>query len=506
MPDPKVGLYLRLSHEDEDGAKESQSITNQRTFLMQYLEKLGWTAAETYIDDGFTGTNFDRPAFQRMIWDIEERRIDTVITKDLSRLGRDYIEVGSYLQRYFPKMGVRYIAVSDGYDSQSSSGMNMAMPFLSVVNDMYAQDISRKVRNTLTARKQQGKFTGASAPFGYTKDPAERGHLLVDDQAAGIVEEIFRDFLLNGSVLGVAKRLTEQGVPTPSAYKGDVNTQSRFPGVWSDSMVRRILTNPTYIGTLTQNRTRKINYKVDKRENLPPDQWIMVEHTHTPVIDRTVFEKAQELLSVRSYSSRAGGGGHLLTGLAFCAECGSPMTYVRESETRTYMVCRGYRSMGRLRLCTAHCVREDLVLRAIRLKLRQMVQLLDLEALANAIRPDDGDGQRRRQIASIQRKIERCKQVSARLYQDRAAALLREQEFLELFEQNRAERTQLERQLEEYAQRDRLEEPAARYTEKIRQVLAFDTLERGILASLIERVFIHEDKTIQLEFCFSEPK
>ena len=505
MDAPKVGLYLRLSREDGDCEVESQSITNQRDFLQQYVEQRSWAVVDIYIDDGYTGTNFDRPAFQRLLQDIEGKIIDTVITKDLSRLGRDQINTMYYYQIYFPQKQVRYIAVTEGMDTASGNNNDLMLPFLAAANDFYTADISRKVRVALNTRKNNGYFIGSQAPLGYQKNPQQKGHLIPDPETAAIVQLIFQTYLSCGSVIGTAKALTQRGIPTPSECKGTAPTQARFPGVWNENIVRRILTNPTYIGNLTQNRSRKVGYKVDKKINLSQEKWITIPNTHQAIISTEQFIQVQETLAVRSYMPR-GGEGHLLTGLAFCADCGAPMTYMRESDTRTYMVCQGYRRGGRLGLCTAHCMREDFVIETIRQQLKMFAQQLDAEALGKSIVWNESRQQNRRQLDTVLRKLEANKKVSQSLYSDKVTGVLTEREFKEFFDQSRRERERLEQDVQALTAYLEDRDAQEQIWQQLRAILDFQELDRGTLTALIERVLIHEEKEIEIRFKFRKPE
>jgi len=505
MPEPKVGLYLRLSRDDER-AGESMSIENQRSFLTQYTERYGWQIVSEYCDDGYSGTNFDRPGFQRMLTDIEAGRINTVITKDLSRLGRDQIYTSYYYQMYFPKKRVRYIAVSEGIDTTEGGASNALLPFLTAANDFYTADISRKVRTALITRKREGKFIGSSPPIGYQKDPNCHGQLIVDPAGADTVRCIFDAYLSIGSVIGVAKHLTESGVPTPSQRKGSTPTQVRSSGVWNDTMVRRILTNPTYAGHLTQHRGEKINYKLDQRRSFPPEQWIVVPNTHEAIVSQEEFKRVQEMLSIRSYRSRTGGATHLLTGLAFCADCGAPMSYTRNKEGRVYMVCQSFRKGGRLHLCSAHSVREDRVIDAIRHELRILAQALDEARLQkDTLAYDRGTSQLEQQIQQTRKTLEQMNMVLDRLYQDHACELITEDEFRSLLERNRDNRTKqeqlLKHQEDKLLQADNTQEVSA----LVRQMLQFETLDRTTIVALIDRVLIYQDKRIEIQFRFTSP-
>ncbi len=375
----RAGLYLRLSR--EDGEQTSQSIASQRALLTRYAGEHGLSVAGIYIDDGWSGTTFDRPGFRRMLADIEAGKVDTVLTKDLSRLGRDYIQTGHYIERYFPSRGIRYIAVGDHIDTAQEEGTLRFAPFLNVINDLYAADISRKVRLALTARRNAGRFIGAFAPYGYRK--GEDGILLIDPETAVNVRKLYRDFLIHGSVLGTAKRMTEWGIPTPSAWRRGNDVGDKTHNVWSEQTVRRILTNPTYSGHLTQNRSRKLSYKLDRRVLLPSSEWITVPHTHEAIVTQMEFDCVQSILAARSYR-KSRGESHMLTGLVYCADCGAPMTCVRESETRTYLVCQGYRRGGRLHLCTGHWVREDRLKDQLRNVLTALADMEKTECLSFA--------------------------------------------------------------------------------------------------------------------------
>lgn len=500
----KVGLYLRLSRDDEREG-ESMSIENQRKFLMQYVQNQHWTVHDIYTDDGFSGTNFERPGFQKLLADITSGKINVVITKDLSRLGRDQIGTAYYYQIYFPQHQVRYIAVTEGFDTAQSGASNALFPFLTAANDFYTADISRKVRTALDARKRDGKFIGSSAPIGYQKDPNEAGHLILEPTGAAIVQFIFQCYLRTGSVIGTAKELTERGIPTPSQLKGEGPAQQRFSGVWSDTMVRRILSNPTYAGHLTQNRRKKVNYKVNQCLLLPKEQWIICPNTHEPIVSQLEFDQVQDMLASRSYQPVSHPEGHLLTGLAYCADCGSPMTYVKNGPARTYMVCQGYRKGGRLQLCSSHCIREDEVLNAIRQQFQQLAWQLDQQELQTAMQKSPPGVSMERRIQQIQAHLERLSRVMERLYGDLTEGLLREEEFRTLLERNREERARLEEELAQCRAAETQQNSQRDFTQLLRQVLSFEVMDRSMVTSLLERVVIHQDKTIELYFRFRKP-
>lgn len=477
MAGGKAAFYLRLSREDGEG--ESQSIANQRDFLTAYAREKGFQVVAVFVDDGVSGTTFDRRGFRGLLNAIENGEVDTVLTKDLSRLGRDYIQTGHFLERYFPEKGVRYIAVGDNIDTAFGGGD--ITPFLSVVNDLYARDISKKVRAALDTKKRMGKFIGSMPPYGYLKDPADKNRLTPNPETAPVVRLIFQAYLERASVLGVAKLLTERAVPTPSGKQ-----------VWSDAMIRRILTNPTYMGDLTQNRTKKVSYKVRKMISLPAGEWIITPNTHEGLVSRESFADAQRLLRVRNYS-RAPHPPRLLSGLVFCGGCGKPMTFQRQGG-RLYLVCSTSRRPGGR--CASHCYRAEKLESAIKEALRE-VAAASPGAFDEAARPGKsaagGDGQKR-----LEKKLEADRVALAALYRDQANGVIAQEEYQELRGVLQEERVRLESLLTGW-------HPEKRPSQTVAEFLRFERLERAALLALVERVTVHDDKSIDLVFRFRRP-
>jgi len=290
----RAALYLRLSRDDGD-KNESDSIGAQRMFLTDYCKRENIEVAEIYADDGWSGTDFNRPSFLRMMCDAKEKKFDTIMTKDMSRLGRDYIGTGEYIERIFPTLGIRYIAVSDGIDTERNDGAYECIPFRAVLNDLYARDISKKVRVSLTARRNAGLFIGSSAPYGYRKSTADKGRLIPDEACAETVRRIYRAFLSGKSMRQIARELSESGVASPSEVK---NRERK--NAWNSVMVARILKNPTYCGDLTQGFVRTVSYKVKKRTVLPPSQHITVPNTHLPLVTKADFEAVQSIFAEKN--------------------------------------------------------------------------------------------------------------------------------------------------------------------------------------------------------------
>lgn len=286
-----AALYMRLSK--DDGKSESRSISSQREILRNFAAERGFPIFDEYIDDGFSGTNFDRPAFNRMLSDIENGKIGIVITKDLSRLGRDYISAGQFTENYFPSKGIRYIAVNDGYDSEN--GFSDLAPFKNLINEMYARDTSRKIRSAFSARMKNGDFVGAFAPFGYKRSPENRHKLITDKKTAEIVKRIFSESAKGKRPIEIAHKLDSDNIPTPLDFRNGVLKSKN----WSSATIQKILKNPVYLGHMVQGKTSKISFKSKKSVSVPGEKQFFVKFTHEAVVDEKTFNEAN-----RKYRNR----------------------------------------------------------------------------------------------------------------------------------------------------------------------------------------------------------
>jgi len=341
----KAACYLRISKDDG----ESQSIQNQRDFIFEYAKREGIDIKKVYIDDGISGTTFDRPGFLEMIEDIKKGKINMVITKDLSRLGRDYIQTGYYLEKFFPQMKVRYIAINDGIDSEVDNDFS---PFKSVINDLYAKDISKKVRAALNTKKIKGNFIGAFAPYGYKKDEENRGRLLVDEKYANVVRRIFKMCIEGKTLDEIAKTLTQEKIPTPMSVMRGKDFYN-----WNKEQVRRIIKNKVYIGYLCQSKTTKVNYKLKRRKYNKEEDWIIIKDAHEKIVPDEDFYLANSKLKKQAPRR--------LSGLVFCGACGNRMTFLTDGKKRVYLICSLWKKNKRL--CTSHCMSEKYLIEAISL-------------------------------------------------------------------------------------------------------------------------------------------
>jgi site-specific DNA recombinase len=504
-----IAIYLRLSREDDDKEGQSQSITNQKDFLTNYVKENNWIIKEIYTDDGFSGLNFERPDFIRMIHDIECGKINMVITKDLSRLGRDYIMTGHYIERYFPEKNVRFIAVNDNVDSGNDSSGNDMSPFKSVINDMYAKDISKKVRTALMTKKLKGDFIGSTPPFGYKKDLNNKNKLIIDPTTAPYVIKMFELYLSGLTLLGIANELTKQGIPTPSQSKSLTHSQKRFQGVWNEAIVKRILASETYIGNLTQNRSKSISYKLNKKINLPKEDWVIVQGTHEAIINRDDFETVALILSKHSYQAkeRSTNVAHLLTGLVFCADCNSPMSFVKESENRTYLTCSTWRRHSKLGLCTSHCIREDYVEAQIKQVLKDLAQsFINTDKFVDEY--EDEQKQQNtvlKQKKLIDIKISEIKETLISLYTDKVKGIVSERDYIEMSTRLSDDRDKYLYQFEALEKLNQGQTHIDKIKSFVKEYLNFDNIERSDLLMLVDKVYIHKDKKITVEFTFCDP-
>ena len=326
-----AGLYLRFS-KDDGKACDSTSIETQRMMLERYCQQNGLAIGDVYVDDGYTGLNFDRPDFQRLLGDIESGKINLVITKDLSRLGRDYIQTGHYIEIFFTERNVRYIAINDGVDTLNAD--NDIAPFKNILNDMYSKDISRKVKSAKHQRALRGLFIGPIAPYGYKKHPANKNQLIIDDEAAAVVREIFQMALSGQSGTAIYKSLTARQIPTPAAYKtahGVTNYQrrTRNDGKWNYPTVMFILRERMYTGDMVNRKSEVANYKTKKVRKVAPASRIVVANTHEPIVSREDFDRVQQLVAER-HRPRKHNNDNIFRRLVFCSECGKRMVLANQ--------------------------------------------------------------------------------------------------------------------------------------------------------------------------------
>lgn len=359
-------MYLRLSREDGDST-ESNSISNQRQIIKSYARDNDFKVVAEYVDDGFSGSNFERPKFKKMIQDLEEKKFKTIIVKDLSRFGRDYIESGKYLQKIFPEKGIRFISVNDNYDSENAdvSDTHLILPIRNFINDSYCRDISMKVKSSKEIKRKNGEFIGAFAPFGYKKDSRNKHKLVVDTEVSHIIERIFNMKIDGYSSKAIADFLNSIGCVTPSKHKensGDNHTTGFIvkDSKWDAKMVNRIITNKVYIGVLEQGKTRKLNYKSKREVEVNEEDWIVINDSHKPIISKSIYALANKMM-LRDVKQSADIP-HILSGMLYCKDCGSSMVRRKvksKSGYNIFYICSHYNNKGD---CTRHSIKEDYLL------------------------------------------------------------------------------------------------------------------------------------------------
>lgn len=512
-----AGIYLRLSREDDDkGTNQSESIINQREFLTRIVLDNGWNLTEEYIDDGYSGTNFERPGFMKMLQDIECKRINMVLTKDLSRLGRDYIQTGHYLERYFPQHNIRYIAVNDGIDTFGNSNSNAISPFMSVINDMYARDISNKVRSTMDGKRQNGQFIGSFAPYGYHKNKCDKSKLVIDPETAPIVREIFNLYMKGHGYAYIANLLNAQGIISPVVYKAKTTTYKNPKnklGLWTHESIKRILTNPTYAGNITQNRCKKVNYKLKKLINVPRSAWITIENTHEPIVDKAVFGIVQTMMQKNaSEEYTAKKYPHLLSGLVYCGDCGEKMTYTKTQKGTIYLICSKYKRFRKLNLCTRHSFAEEELISIVKQELRKISEIaLDKDKLiklakSSGNKPKSADA---KSIAKIQSRFDEIKRIIKNLYEDKLKGIISEEDFINLSQDYNKEREGLNSKLTKLNQ-NLLDLHSASSEDNaiifiVNEFSSFSNPDKLILIKLIDKIEIFENNKVMIHYKFKTP-
>ena len=331
-----VALYLRLSKEDKN-----ESIDKQLKLLLDYLNNNGIRNYKTYIDDGYTGTNFNRPSFKKMILDIEAKLIDTIIVKDLSRLGRDYIKLGEFVEHYFPTHNIRFISINDNIDTQNDSAYNDILPFKSILNDLYAKDLSKKIRSSIKIMQNNGLWTGGCIPLGYKQSKKKKNKLIVNPKEKEIVEAIFSLALKLNTINDIKNELNKNNQPTLSKIRKNKNT------LWSTTTIKNILNNEVYIGNLVQNKHQRLSYKYRVTINNPKAQWIKCNNTHDAIIDKDTFFKVQKKFNNKKINKN-------LLNNVYCFECKHKLSIRKGRNNKKYFCCNFYKNNLKNKCCTAH--------------------------------------------------------------------------------------------------------------------------------------------------------
>ena len=503
-----TAIYCRLSRDDSTDS-ESNSIGNQKKLLSQKAKELKLTNTKYYVDDGYTGTNFNRPGFQAMLEDIEMGYVTTVMVKDLSRLGRDYVSVGHYTDNFFPEHNIRFIAVNDLVDS--NEGDNEIAPFKNIMNEMYARDISRKVRSSHRIRGNLGEPL-SQPPYGYMKDPQNKKKWIVDTEAAEVVKSIFAMCIEGKGNETIARILQENKVMIPMAYwqskglnKGGKKTQPD-PYKWCKTTVQKILAQQEYCGDVINFKTYSKNFKNKTRLNNPVENWKIFKNVHEPIIDRETFEMVQGMR--KKAKRRAPNPEHakknMFCGLLYCADCGSPLWFnVNHPNTDIkYFMCSNYK--GRRGTCEGtHYVRADSLEQIVMLELRSLASFLieDEEAFADILEAKTNKSilnQQKFLESSIDKATARTKEVAImyeKLFEKHINGIVNEESFMQLSQKYEAERDELKVKIRQYQEElseiENLRTSKEQFTFAVRKFMQMETLTPALLNELIEKIEVH---------------
>ncbi len=516
----KVAIYCRLS-KDDGNTGDSTSIESQKQMLTKHVKEQGWIIQDYFVDDGFSGLNFNRPEFKRMIGDIEKGNINLVITKDLSRFGRNYLESGTFLEMFFPEKGVRYIALNDGVDTIDNANMDIT-PFKNILNEMYSKDISKKVKTGLRARLLQGKFIATNAPYGYIKDPEDKSHLIINEEVASVVRMIF-DYGKNG--LGISlirQKMNEEKVLRPAAYassKGknyhryfENSAENRY--IWSNNSIRGILRNPVYAGHLVGNKRPSTSLKSKKRAVVPMEDWVIVKNCHEPIINPDEFELVQKLITSRRNTTTSGYD-NIFSKLIKCEDCGYALrTSSANRRKRSEAIdnvgyyCNQYGTYGK-KACSMHWIEARELHRVVLDDIRRHAK----KAIAsdekmigriiknlNSISVKDKN-KLNQDLKNSKVRLSSIDNLFANLYEDRMKNELTERNFKMMSDKYQLEQDQLSQRIlkiEEELKVDTVNyDNAKRFTELIKNYGGIEELNTPLLNNLIKRITVSEPEIVE---------
>ena len=499
-----TALYPRLSHEDELQG-ESNSISNQKRILETYAKQNGFSNLRWYTDDGYSGANFQRPGFQAMLADIEAGKVGTVIVKDMSRLGRNYLQVGMYTEMIFPQKGVRFIAINDGVDS--AQGENDFAPLRNIFNEWLVRDTSKKIKAVKRSKGMSGKPNTSKPVYGYLMDEDE--NFIIDEEAAPVVRQIYSLCLAGNGPTKIARMLTEQQIPTPGTleYRRTGSTRRYHPGYeckWATNTVVHLLENREYTGCLVNFKTEKPSYKLKHSIENPPEKQAVFENHHEPIIDRETWERVQELRKQRKRPNRYDEVG-LFSGILFCADCGSVMyqqRYQTDKRKQDCYICGSYKK--RTADCTAHFIRTDLLTAGVLSNLRKVTSYAAKHEarFMKLLIEQNEDGDRRRNAAkkkeleAAEKRIAELSAIFKRLYEDSVTGRISDERFTELSADYEAEQKELKeraaRLREELSKAQEATANAEKFMNVVRRHTTIEELTPTLLREFVEKIVVHE--------------
>ncbi len=518
--DFKVGMYIRLSREDGD-KQESESIGNQRNILQRYVKENDLCFVKEYVDDGISGTTFDRPSFNELLQDIENQNINMVITKDLSRLGRDYIKTGFYIEDYFPKNNVRYVAITDGIDTYIDSTNNDVTPFKAIMNDYYAKDISKKIRSVYKEKQKSGEYLCSIPAYGYKRHPTIKNKLIIDEQVRDIVEKVFNMYANGCGSVEIVKFLNSNKYLSPTGYRktGLVQDENKTNYDWNEVTLCNMLKNEVYIGNTIQNKKTVVSYKVKKIRTVEKENQIRVDNTHEAIIDKDIFDKVQCIIEKRGTNTKLKYD-YLLRGLLYCYHCKRKLQIVlkknskRNSKAHPYITCSDAKVRGCYPLSMNYEKFEkhiiDIVKKICRIYADKEVFARVYEKYQNKT-IDIREGYINK-LSQINKAINEINNNLDKMYMDKLRGVLQEEDYIRVSKKIDFERTKLNEQKKELVQKLSQTEEKVGNKNKVKKeldkliedFLKLDKIDKIYLYRLINKIEIDKDKNIYIYFNFSK--
>lgn len=522
----KAAIYVRLSKEDGDvsdaSKAESNSISNQKELIRDFLkDKQDIVIVSERVDDGYSGVNFERPAFQLMLEDIKQGKVDCVVVKDLSRFGRNYIESGRYIEKIFPMLGVRFIAINDNYDSLTGKSQTdeIVIPFKNLINDAYCRDISIKIRSHLDVKRRKGEFIGSFTIYGYAKDEHDHNKIVIDEYAAGVVRDIYQWKILGMSQQRIADKLNDMGVLSPAEYKKScgikysANLQTKKQAIWSAVAITRILTNESYTGTLIQGKVTTPNYKVKKTVIKDEEDWVVIPNAFEAIITKEQFDMVQEILKKDTRVAPDKKSVYLFSGIAVCGDCGRQMSRkvsTVSGKKYVYYMCSANKKEG---VCSSHRIREDELEKAVVTYLNSYIDELEniqhfLEFIDKLPYQEVNVKRLNMRIVQLEEDAQKYEKLKVSVYEDLKDELISKEEYISMkqeFENRRRAAldsiAQIKIEIETLASRN------GKHHEWIESFIAnkgIEKLERNVVVELIDYIRIYEDKRIEIVFRYAD--
>ena len=511
----RAGIYIRLSEADEGKSyeSESESITNQRNILMNFVKEKGFILAGEYVDDGYSGTDFERPGFNQMIEDIKRKSINLVIVKDLSRLGRDHIMTGYYMEKFFPENDIRFISLQEGYDNAFNQASNDSSTFIIACNDYYSKQNSIKIRNVLNDKRKNGKFIGSAPSYGYMRDPEDKGHLIPNPEYAPIVKKIF-EMASNGvGVSDITSYLNDNKIKTPSSLKRkNPNAKSKYNPIWTISSVKKILKNQMYTGDMVQSVQTKVSYKSKKKKTLPKSNWDIVKNTHEALVDRITFARVQDNVKRTNKTIITNREKRLFENLIFCRECGNTLTVsYRKNHNYWTVNCNRYSRDPRRRMCEPHFMPydklEEALLDTIKKTCKKYIEQINISKLSKEIaNKKKNTNENKEKIIELENKEKEYVNKLDVLYEDKFRGIVSEETYKRIASETEKLLTKIRSEISKLKDEDKIIENKTSdlkaYEEKIKKLIDIENPTRELLQTIVDKIIIDKDKNVEIIYKF----